>query len=102
MVACYKGITRNFSNIRIGGLRTIAASYPKGQKVLKDKTKIKTEQGKKALYELWQGVSDAGLMQSPMGIVKTKHCWALMIGYAPDSFGSRLEEDFMKVLNSAR
>ena len=102
MVVCYRGITRNFTNIRIGGLRTIAASYPKGQKSLKDKTKIRTEQGKRALYELWQGVSDAGLMQSPMGIVKTKHCWALMIGYAPDSFGSQLEEDFMKVLNSAR
>jgi len=106
MVSCYRGFGFNYSKVRRGGLKTIAAVYPKGQKMLKDKEKIRTEQGEKAIVELWQGVPDSGgqtiLMQSPMGIVKTKNCWVLMIGYVQDSYGPQLEEDFLKILKSAK
>jgi hypothetical protein len=89
MVGCYRGFGQS-----------------QGQKMLEDKKKIRTKQGKKALVELWQGVVDSGgqavLMQSPMGIVKTKHCWAMMMGFVADSFGAQLKDDFTEILGSAR
>ena len=60
----------------------------------------------KAPAELWQGVTDSGgqaaPMRSPMGIVKTKHCWAMLMGFTTDAFGSQLKDDVMKILGSAR
>ncbi len=41
-------------------------------------------------------------LQSPMGIVKTQHCSALLIGFVAESSGERLKEDFVEILNSAR
>jgi hypothetical protein len=106
MVGCYRGFGQSFTSVRVAGLRTLAAAYPQGQKMLEDKRKIRTEQGKRGLVELWQGVVDSGgqtvLMQSPMGFVRTKHCWGMMIGFVTDSFGPQLKEDFTKILNSAR
>jgi hypothetical protein len=106
MVGCYRGFGQSFASVRIAALRTLAAAYPQGQKMLEDKKKIRTKQGKKALVELWQGVVDSGgqavLMQSPMGVVKTKHCWAMMMGFVADSFGAQLKDDFTEILGSAR
>ena len=105
-VHCYRGWRYNYRNVRIGALRTIAAAYPQGQKMLKDQTKIKTDSGGTAVVELWQGIVDAGgqtvLLQSPMGIVRTKQCWLLIIGYTPDSSGAQLDEDFIKIIKSAQ
>jgi hypothetical protein len=104
-VHCYRGRRYNYSNIRIGGLKTIASVYPKGQEMLKKPKKTRTDIGYKAVVELWRGaVASSGLtvfLQTPMGIVKTKHCWILMLGYTPDSSGPQLEEDFMKIIRSA-
>jgi hypothetical protein len=104
-VLCYRGWRYNYRNVRIGGLRTVAAAYPAGQKALKNPTKIKTDNGYKAAVELWQGVANTGgqtvLLQSPMVILKTRGCWLLMIGYAPDASGPQLEEDFTKIFMSA-
>ncbi|HWR71811.1 MAG TPA: hypothetical protein VN604_01435 [Nitrospirota bacterium] len=103
MASCYRGMGYNHGKVRIGGLKTIAAVYPKGQKMIKEKTKTKTGSGSKAVVEVWQGLTDTGtVMQSPMAVVKTKDCWALMIGYVQDAYGPQLEEDFMKVLESAK
>ncbi len=103
MASCYRGMGYNHGKVRIGGLKTIAAVYPKGQKMIKEKTKTKTGGGSKAVVEVWQGLTDTGVvMQSPMAVVKTKDCWALMIGYVQDAYGPQLEEDFMKVLDSAK
>jgi hypothetical protein len=105
-VMCYSGLRYNYKSVRIGGLRTVAAAYPKGQKALKNPTKLRTANGYPAVYELWQGVSYAGtdsvLMQSPMVIVKTNSCWLMMIGYAGDQVGSQLEKDFTKIFQSVK
>ena len=105
-VLCYRGRRYNYSSVRIGALRTLAAVYPKGQEMLKDQTKIKTDSGATAVVELWRGGVDAGgqtvLLQSPLGIVRTKQCWLLMIGYAPDASGAQLDEDFLKIIKSAQ
>ncbi len=104
-VSCYRGRRYNYSSIRIGGLRTIAAAYPKGQEMLKKPKKIRTDTGYKAVVELWRGAVDTNgqtvFLQTPMGILKTKHCWVLMLGYTPDSSGPKLEEDFMKIIKTA-
>ena len=103
-VSCYQGWRYNYSNVRRGGLNTIAAVYPKGQKMLKDKTSYQTEDGKEAIFELWQGIIESDgqtlLMQSPMAVLENKNCWLLLIGYASDSSGGRLEEDFIKILKT--
>jgi hypothetical protein len=104
-VLCYRGRRYNYSKIRIGGLKTIAAVYPKGQEMLKKPTKIRTDSGYKAVVELWRGAVDTDgqtvFLQTPMGIIKTKHCWVLMLGYTPDSSGPQLEEDFIKIVKTA-
>ena len=105
-VSCYRGRRYNYRKIRIAGLKTIAAAYPKGQEMLNKPTKIRTDSGYKAVVELWRGTVDAGgqtvFLQTPMGIVRSKHCWVLMLGYTPDSSGAQLEEDFMKIIKTAR
>ena len=105
-VHCYRGRRYNYSSVRIGALKAIASAYPEGQEMLKDKTKIKTESGGTAVVELWRGAVDAGgqivLLQSPLGIVRTKQCWLLMIGYTPDTSGAQLEEDFLTIIKSAQ
>ena len=103
MASCYRGMGYNYGKVRIGGLKTVAAVYPKGQKMLKEKTKVRTAAGEKAVVEVWQGLTDTGtLMQSPMAIVKTRNCWLMMTGYVLDANGAQLEEDFMKILESAK
>ncbi len=73
--------------------------------MLEKPKKIKTDIGYKAVVELWRGAVETGgqtvFLQTPMGIVKTKHCWILMLGYTPDSSGPQLEEDFMKIIKTA-
>jgi hypothetical protein len=104
-VSCYRGRRYNYRSIRIAGLKTIAGVYPKGQEMLKKPKKIRTDGGYKAVVELWRGAYETGghtvFLQTPMGIVKTKHCWVLMLGYTPDSSGPQLEEDFMKIIKTA-
>jgi hypothetical protein len=106
LVFCYKGWRQNYRSVRIAGLRTIAASYPKGQEMLKKETKIKTDTGLTAVWEYWKGAVDAGgqtvFLESPMGIFENKSGWILMLGFTPAASGPQLEEDFMKILKSAK
>jgi hypothetical protein len=37
-----------------------------------------------------------------MGIMETKPGWILMLGFTPDSSGEQLEEDFLKMIQSAK
>ncbi len=105
LIYSYRGAVLNYRNIRIRGLKQLAAVYPKGQKVLKKPYSIRTQGGYKPKVELWQGFIDAGSMivalQSPMAVMKTKKAWILMIGYVPDVTGVKMEEDFLKILKSA-
>lgn len=106
LVFCYKGWRHNYNSVRIAGLKTIAASYPKGQEMLKKPEKIKTHTGLTAVWEYWKGAVDAGgqtvFLESPMGIFENKSGWILMIGFTPASSGPQFEEDFMKILKSAK
>lgn len=106
LVFCYKGWRQNYRSVRIAGLKTIAASYPKGQEMLKKETKIKTDTGLTAVWEYWKGAVDASgqtvFLESPMGIFENKSGWILMLGFTPAVSGPQLEEDFMKILKSAK
>lgn len=105
-VFCYRGRRYNYRKVRIIGLKSIAAAYPKGQEMLKKPTKLRTDSGYKAVVELWRGALDAGgqtvFLQTPMGIVRTRHCWLLMLGFTADSSGAQLEEDFMKIVKAVK
>ena len=106
LVLCYKGWRYNYSNVRIAGLKTIASVYPKGHEMLKKETKVKTEGGLTAVTELWRGAVAAGgttvFLVSPMGIMETKAGWILMLGFTPESSGGQVEEDFLKMIKSAK
>jgi len=106
MVFLYKGWRYNYSSVRIGALKTISASYPKGQEMLKKPEKIKTDTGLTAVIEFWRGAIDAGgqtvFLETPMGILETKAGWALMLGFTPSASGPPLEEDFLKMIKSAK
>jgi hypothetical protein len=106
LVLCYKGSRYTYRIVRIAGLKTIASVYPKGQEMLKKETKLKTEGGLTAVTELWRGAVDADgqtvFLQSPMGIMETKSGWILMLGFTPDAYGAELEEDFLKMIESAQ
>ena len=106
MVMAYSKFRYNYRGVRISGLRTIAAAYPKGQKALKNPAKLRTKNGYAAVYELWQGVGGDGantvLIQSPMVIVKANSCWLMMIGYTGDPLGSQLEKDFTEIFQSVK
>lgn len=106
LIFSYRGALINYTNVRIRGLKRLALDYPKGQKQLKKAKKIRTEKGFKPKVELWRGFLDAGGMtvalQSPMAVMKTNKSWILMIGYTPDTSGAKMEEDFLKILKSAK
>lgn len=106
LVFCYKGWRYNYSSVRIAGLKTIAAVYPKGQEMLKKETKLKTDGGLTAVTEFWRGAVDAGgqtvFLETPMGILETKAGWVLMLGFTPSASGQPLEEDFLKMIKSAQ
>ena len=106
IIYSFRGALINYANIRIRGLKRLAIDYPKGQKQLKKPKKIRTEKGYKPKVELWQGFLDSGgimvTLQSPMAVMKTKKSWILMIGYVPDASGAKMEEDFLKILKSAK
>ena len=106
LVFCYSSWKHNYNSVRIAGLKTIAAVYPKGQKMLKKPTKMKTNGSHTAVVEFWKGAVDAGSqtvhLRSPMGIMETKPGWILMLGFTPDSSGDQLEEDFLKMIQSAK
>ncbi len=106
LVFCYKGWRFDYRNVRIVGLKTIASVYPKGQEQLKKETKLKTDGGLAVVTELWRGAVDAGgttvFLQSPMGIIKSRAGWILLLGFTPDSSGGQLEEDFLKMIKSTK
>ena len=74
--------------------------------MLKKETKIKTDTGLTAVWEYWKGAVDASgqtvFLESPMGIFENKSGWILMLGFTPAASGPQLEEDFMKILKSAK
>jgi hypothetical protein len=106
LLLCYSGWRYDYRSVRITGLKTFASVYPKGQKMLKKETKLKTDGGLTAVTELWRGAVAAGgttvFLQSPMGIMETKAGWILMLGFTPESTGAQLEEDFLKMIKSAK
>jgi hypothetical protein len=106
MVFLYKGWRYNYNNVRIGAMKTLAASYPKGQEMLKKPEKIKTDTGLTAVIEFWRGAVDAGghtvFLETPMGILETKAGWILMFGFTPSASGPALEEDFLKMIKSVK
>jgi hypothetical protein len=106
LVLCYSGWRYDYRSVRIAGLKTIASAYPKGQKMLKKETKVKTDGGLTAVTELWRGAVAAGgttvFLQSPMGIMETKAGWRFMLGFTPESTRAQLEEDFLKMIKSAK
>jgi hypothetical protein len=106
LVFLYSSWRYNYNTVRIVGLKTIGATYPKGQEMLKKPTKMKTDGGYTAAVEFWKGALDAGgqtvFLRSPMGIMKAKPGWILMLGFTPDSTGDQLEEDFVKMIQSAK
>jgi hypothetical protein len=106
LVLCYKAWRYNYGNVRIAGLKTIASVYPKGQEMLKKETKVETDRGLTAVMEFWRGAVAAGgttvFLQSPMGIMESKAGWILTLGFTPASSGRQLEEDFLKMTNSAK
>jgi len=106
LILCYKDGGYNYSSVRIVGLKTIASVFPKGQEMLKEETKIKTDGGLSAVVELWRGAADASgkvlFLQAPMGIMETDAGWMLMLGFTPDATGPQLEEAFLKMIQSAK
>ena len=106
LVLCYTDWRYDYSGVRIAGLKTIASVYPKGQEMIKEPTKIKIDAGLTAVVEFWRGAIDASgttaFLQSPMGIIETRAGWALMLGFTPDASGAQLQEDFLKMIKSAR
>jgi hypothetical protein len=106
LVFCYTGRRVNYNSVRVAGLKTIGASYPKGQEMLKKPTKMKTDTGLAAVWEYWRGAVETGgqtiFLESPMGIVQSKSGWILIIGYTPATSGPQLEEDFLKIINSVK
>jgi len=106
LIFCYGGGRYDYSSVRIVGLKTIALVFPKGQEMLKKKTRVKTDGGLVAVVELWRGAADvagpAVLLQAPMGIIETEAGWILMLGFTPNPTGAQLEEAFSKLIQSAR
>jgi hypothetical protein len=104
-VDCYRGAFNSKASTRIRALNTIAAAYPAGQEMVKDKSKIKTQKGK-GTWESWKGyvqVDDqVAILSSPMASIKTKHCWLVMIGFTPEKNQEKLEKDFLAILKTAR
>jgi hypothetical protein len=74
--------------------------------MLKKETKLKTEGGLTAVTELWRGAVDASgttaFLQTLMGIMETKAGWILLLGFTPNASGPQLEEDFLKIIKSAK
>jgi hypothetical protein len=106
LVMLYSSWIHDYSWVRITGLKTIAATYPKGQKMLKKPTKMKTNGRYTAVVESWLGAIDAGglivNLRTPMGIMEVKPGWILMLGFTPETSGDQLEEDFLKMIKSAK
>jgi hypothetical protein len=102
----YTGFTAGYTHLRIRGLKTIAQMYPEGQEDLKKAKRVTTETGNSAEMELWRGYLKSGtanvVKQSPMGIVKTKGGWLMVIGSTPDASGPWLEDEFAKILKTVQ
>ena len=102
---CYRGALHNLASTRIRGLKTIAAAFPDGQELLKEKQKIRTTKGK-GTWESWKGYVKAGntivVLSSPMANIKTKHCWLVSIGFTPESNSAQLEKEFLSIIKTAQ
>jgi hypothetical protein len=105
LLFCYKGGGYNHSSVRINALKVIASVSPKGQEMVKERTKVKTEGGLTAVVELWRGLADTGgtavSLRVPMGIIETKVGWIMMLGFTPEATGAQLEEAFLRMIQSA-
>jgi hypothetical protein len=106
LVFLYSSWRYDYNWVRIVGLKAIDATYPKGQKMLKKPTKMRTNGHYIAVVESWLGGVDAGgqtvFLRTPMGIMETKPGWILMLGFTPEATGDQLEEDFLKMIQSAK
>ena len=102
---CYRGGLHTLSSTRIRALGTIGAAYPDGQKQLQKPRKVRAKGGK-GKAELWRGYVKVGdqmvTLVSPMAALKTKHCWLVVIGFAPESKTDALQADFTEILHSAQ
>jgi hypothetical protein len=105
-VYCYGEAEHTEGTIRKEAMHILGLGYPLRKRLLRKPGSIKTENGRIAMVEVWQGVFEAAgdeyLMRSPLAIMKTRDCWLLMIGYAGEATGPELEEDFLKILRSAQ
>lgn len=102
---CYRGALNTHTSTRIRGLNTLAAALPAGQEQLSEPEKVKTSGGKGTM-EKWHGNIPVGNMvvtlATPMAILKTRDCWLVGIGYAPDSSRDALQKDFEAIMKTAR
>ncbi len=94
------------STLRRIALKVIASTYPGGQKMLKDKTKMESDYDEEIQYELWQGFIQAENLvitfQSPFAIVEIGHHWFIFLGITPDSSGEEFYREFMTIIKSIR
>lgn len=103
----YKGPFVKYSYARIRMLKNAAAALPGGQEQLKDKHKIKTDNGIKVWLELWRGLVPAEgqkvMLSVPTAIFKSpsKH-WIVLIGFTSESKGEWLEKEMLAMVNGVK
>lgn len=100
LVFCYKGWRHNYNNVRIAALKTLSATAPQGQEMLKKPEKIWTEKGLTAHWEYWRLAVEGIFLEAPIGILENNNGWILILGFAPAASGTQLEEDFMKIVQT--
>jgi len=108
MVMCYRGggFMYRGTKTRIRGLKTIAAVYPEGQKMMKKPYKFEADSGRRASVEHWIGNLKVGNLTvtlfTPMAVLKSKHCAALFLGFTASNSAEALTDDFLKILKTAK
>ncbi|MDH5325139.1 MAG: hypothetical protein OEZ68_12475 [Gammaproteobacteria bacterium] len=102
---CYRGFMHSMATTRTRGLGTLSAALPAGQEQLSKPRQITTRKGKGTI-EFWRGNIPAGnvtiTLATPLAIIKTRHCWLVATGYAPESAKEQLQQEFEAIIKSAR
>lgn len=109
VISIYFYNARHYSiyTVRSSIYKALEATYTKGLELIKKETKLKTDGGLTAYHALWRGALDAApsikvYCQIPTGIINASEGLIHMIGFAPDSTGAQLDEDFMKMIQTAK